>query len=56
MIEVEYQSERPHTATIENVVADAGFGAVIQPVSEKGLIVKTKDLKENERQELLSVS
>lgn len=55
MIEVEYQSERPHTATIENVVADAGFGAVIQPVSEKGLIVKTKDLKENERQELLSI-
>jgi preprotein translocase subunit SecF len=55
MIEVEYGVERPHTATLENVVNDAGFGAIIQPVGETGLIVKTKDLKENERQELLKV-
>lgn len=55
MIEVEYEVERPHTATIENLVSDAGFGAIIQPVGERGLVVKTKDLKENERQDLLNV-
>lgn len=55
MIEVKYEVERPHTATIENIVSGAGFGATIQPVGEKGLVVKTKDLKENERQELLKV-
>jgi len=53
MVEVEYEVERPHTATLENVVSNAGFGAIIQPIGEKGLIVKTKDLKENERQQLL---
>jgi preprotein translocase subunit SecF len=54
MIEVVYEGERPHITVLEDSVVNAGFGAVIQPVGEKGLIVKTKDIGETEKQSILT--
>ncbi len=53
MLEVSYSNQRPEISEIENSIQNAGFSAVIQPAGESTLIVKTKDIQETEKQELL---
>jgi preprotein translocase subunit SecF len=53
MLEVSYSNQRPEISEIENSIQNAGFSAVIQPAGDSTLIVKTKDIQETEKQELL---
>lgn len=53
MLEVSYSNQRPEISEIENSIQNAGFGALIQPAGEFALIIKTKDIQETEKQELL---
>lgn len=53
MLEVSYSNQRPEISEIESSIQNAGFSAVIQPAGESTLIVKTKDIQETEKQELL---
>lgn len=54
MTEVVYTESRPELSVVEERVHEGGFsGAVIQPVGDKWLLVKTKDLQEEGRLLLL---
>lgn len=54
MTEVTYNESRPELSIVEQRVGDAGFsGVIIQETGNSNLIVKTKDLKEEEKNILL---
>lgn len=54
MTEVVYRESRPELSVVEDRVHEGGFsGAIIQPVGDAGLLVKTKDLQEDGRLLLL---
>ena len=56
LTEVSYPDGLPDVKDIEGRVLDLGYGtAVIQPIGDKGLAVKTRDLSEIERQALIKV-
>lgn len=55
MTEVVYTENRPDVSMLESEIKDAGFSALVQPANDMGLIVRTKDLHEEERVELLSI-
>lgn len=53
LLEVEYETYRPVVADVRTAVATAGFTeSVIQPVDERGLLVRQKTLNESEHQAL----
>lgn len=55
LTEVLYTEGLPDVKVLEEKVAGLGYGAVvIQPIGEKGLSVKTRDLTEIERQALVA--
>lgn len=55
LLEIEYNTSRPDIAVLQEQVKNNNFENVsIQPTGERGLIVKTKDLTEQEHQQLLS--
>lgn len=55
LLEIEYNISRPDVAVLQEQVKNNNFENVsIQPTGERGLIVKTKDLTEQEHQQLLS--
>lgn len=55
ILEVEFTAERPQISAIEEKVSGLGFGHVlIQPTGEKGVILRTRDLSEEEHQRLLT--
>lgn len=55
LLEIEYNANRPDIAVLQEQVKNNNFENVsIQPTGERGLIVKTKDLTEQEHQQLLS--
>lgn len=54
LIEVAYEGERLSQEALQKPLDDLGFGSVlIQPTGEKGYIIKTKDLTQEEHQKLL---
>lgn len=54
LLEIEYNVNRPDINVLQEQAKIAGFENVsIQPTGEKGLIVKTKNLTEQEHQQLL---
>lgn len=54
LLEVEYENNRPDMAGIRVKLGGLDFGnTIIQPSGEKGLIVRAKELTEEEHQELL---
>lgn len=51
--EVEYKEERPDVLLVKEKIADLKIGeVVVQEVGEKGLMIKMRDLKEEERASL----
>jgi len=55
IMEVEYANERPDVSVVEESVSKLGYGEVtVQPTGEKGYIVRTRTLEENEHNPLLS--
>jgi len=55
IMEVEYINERPSVLEVEDNISKLGYGEVtVQPTGEKGYIVRTRTLEENEHAPLLS--
>jgi len=55
IMEVEYINERPSVLEVEDNISKLGYGEVtVQPTGEKGYIIRTKTLAENEHAPLLS--
>lgn len=55
LLEVEYKDGRPEIAKIQESINALGFGNVLfQPTGEKDLIVRLRDISEDEHQKLLS--
>ncbi|MEK7085140.1 MAG: protein translocase subunit SecF [Patescibacteria group bacterium] len=55
ILEVEYTAPRPQISAIEEKVSALGFGHVlIQPTGERGVILRARDLSEEEHQRLLA--
>ena len=55
ILEVEYAAPRPQISAIEEKVSALGFGHVlIQPTGERGVILRARDLSEEEHQRLLA--
>jgi len=54
LLEAEYQNSRPETAIIQNKISELKLGNIsIQPTGEKGVIIRSKNLTEEEHQALL---
>lgn len=54
LTEVAYTDEMPEVKDVQAKVDELGLGsALVQPIGEKGVYVKTKDLSEPERQSLM---
>jgi preprotein translocase subunit SecF len=49
LLEVEYKNERLETSLIQNKLSSLSLEALIQDTGEKGIIIRTKDLSEEER-------
>jgi preprotein translocase subunit SecF len=55
LMEMEFQNERPSIDTIEKSLADFNLGELtIQPVSEKGMLLKLKEINQETHQKILS--
>ncbi len=55
LMEVEYTNTRPNITEVENSISKLGFGEVVlQPTGEKGYIVRTKSLEDNEHMPVLN--
>ncbi len=52
LLEVSY-TERPDIERIQNNFTELGYTGSVQPFGEQGVIIRTRDLSEMERQELL---
>lgn len=56
LLEVEYEMYTPVVADVRTAIATAGFTeSVVQPVDERGLLVRQKTLNESEHQALTAV-
>ena len=56
LIEVEYKNIRPENSVLQEKIATADFSSVLlQPTGEKGLIVKTLELTNEKKDELIGV-
>lgn len=52
-----YKNGRPELQTIKAELTNSGFGdASVQPVGENGIVIKSRDLTESERAEVVSLS
>lgn len=56
VLEVSYSETRPEVDVIKNQIADAGFDALVQPFGDTGYVIKTKDLTDAERQQLVAAT
>lgn len=55
LLEVEYTGARPEKAEIENLLKDLSLGDfLIQPIGDKGYSLKTRDINDAEKQEVLA--
>ncbi|NUQ57339.1 MAG: protein translocase subunit SecF [Candidatus Paceibacter sp.] len=55
LLEAEYKNTRPETAVLQEAAGELGLGnVIIQPSGEKGIIVRAKELNEEEHQRLLA--
>jgi len=55
LVEIEYQNQRPDIPVIKEELSGLDLGnAVVQPTGEKGLIIRSKNLTNEEHQKLLS--
>ena len=55
LVEIEYQNARPDVSVIKRELSGIGMeNAVVQPTGEKGLIIRSKNLTNEEHQKLLS--
>ena len=55
LLEVEYKESRPPIEQLQKSVNELGFGNLtLQPVGEKGVIIRLKDLSQEEHQKLLN--
>ena len=56
LLEVEYKDERPPVTLLQEKANELGLGNVLlQPVGEKGLIIRLKDITQEEHRKLLDV-
>ena len=56
LLEIEYKDVRPDIDQIQKIVNELGLGnALVQSAGEKGVIIRLKDLSQEEHQKLLSV-
>jgi len=56
VLEVEYKDERPPVTLLQEKANELGLGNVLlQPVGEKGLIIRLKDITQEEHRKLLDV-
>lgn len=56
LLEVEYINDRPEISVLQGKISELNFGNVsVQPTGEKGLITRSRDLTEEEHQQLVSV-
>lgn len=56
LLEVEFREVRPDISMLQNKVDNLNFGGVfMQPSGEKGLLIKTRNLNENEHQNMVSL-
>ena len=56
LLEVEYKDERPSVTLLQEKANELGLGNVLlQPVGEKGLIIRLKDITQEEHRKLLDV-
>jgi preprotein translocase subunit SecF len=54
LLEIEYQSVRPDISAIQNKISGLNFGNIaIQPIGERGIIIRSKTLAEEEHRALL---
>lgn len=54
LLEVEFVEDRPDTAAITEAVGDLELGSlVVQPVAEKGMILKFQDISEDKHQDVI---
>jgi preprotein translocase subunit SecF len=55
LMEVDYTNARPNITEVENSISKLGFGeVVVQPTGEKGYIIRTKSLEDNEHLPVLN--
>ncbi len=55
LVEIEYQVQRPDISIIKQELKGLGIGnAVVQPSGEKGLIIRSRNLSDEEHQKLLA--
>lgn len=56
VLEVEYSSARPEVTNLKDQIGTLGIGEiVVQEMGEKGVLIKMKDLKEAEREQLMKI-
>ncbi|MCK5211979.1 protein translocase subunit SecF [Candidatus Parcubacteria bacterium] len=54
LLEVEFKEGRPDTSAVTEAVGDLGLGSlVVQPVAEKGMILKFQDISEDKHQDVI---
>lgn len=55
LLEIEYQTSRPENSIIQDRLSALNFGSIsLQPTGDKGLIVRLRNLTEDEHQKILS--
>lgn len=55
LLEVEYENNRPEQALIESSIRELSIGEVlVQPIGDNGYSIKTRDIKEEEKELILS--
>lgn len=55
LLEVEFGGERPAPAQVRQDMSDFGYGeALVQEVGDDGMLIRTKDVEEEEHQRILS--
>lgn len=56
-LELSYTEARPEVSVIKNALVNAGFGdASVQPAGEKNVVIKSRDLTEIERAEVVNLA
>ncbi|KKS45124.1 MAG: Protein translocase subunit SecF [Parcubacteria group bacterium GW2011_GWA2_42_18] len=53
LLEIEYTSARPYPAALKEALKSSGLEPTIQPMGERGYILKTRELTETEHQSFL---
>jgi preprotein translocase subunit SecF len=56
VLEVSYEDARPDVQIIRNQVDEMGLNALVQPFGDNGYVIKTKDITENQRQQLVKAT